>query len=99
MAAGLPVVTTARGAIVETVANGETGYVLDEPDPSLLAECLLQLLRDRGLRTRMARASRERYLALFTQEAADRRLADWLLAVAEPNDEPAPDHDGGRRET
>lgn len=97
MSAGLPVVTTARGAIPETVADGETGYVLDDPDPSGLAECLVRLLRDHGLRTRMGRASRERYLTLFTQEAADRRLADWLLSVAEPlpartNDQAARDH-------
>jgi glycosyltransferase involved in cell wall biosynthesis len=83
MAAGLPVVTTARGTIADTVANGETGYVLDDPDPSRLAECLVRLLRDHSLRATMARASRERYLAHFTQGAADRRLADWLLSVAE----------------
>jgi glycosyltransferase involved in cell wall biosynthesis len=83
MSAGLPVVTTARGAIAETVADGETGYVLDHPDPPRLAECLVRLLRDDALRTTMGRASRERYLTLFTQEAADRRLADWLLSVGE----------------
>jgi glycosyltransferase involved in cell wall biosynthesis len=83
MSAGLPVVTTARGAIAETVADGETGYVLDNADPSSLAECLVRLLRDHALRTRMGRASRERYLTLFTQEAADRQLADWLLSVGE----------------
>jgi len=83
MAAGLPVVTTSRGAIAETVLDGETGYVLDDPDPLKIADSLVRLLRDHVLRTRMARASHERYLHLFTQEAADRRLADWLVSVAE----------------
>jgi glycosyltransferase involved in cell wall biosynthesis len=83
MSAGLPVVTTSRGAIAETVLDGETGYVLDDPDPSRLAECLVRLVRDHGLRAKMQHASRERYVQLFTQEAADRRLADWLLSVAE----------------
>ena len=72
------------GAIAQTLANGETGcYVLDDWDPARLAECLVRLLRDDALRTRMARASREQYLTLLTQQAADRRLANWLLSVAE----------------
>jgi glycosyltransferase involved in cell wall biosynthesis len=81
MSAGLPVVTTDRGAIAETVADGETGYVLPDPDPAALAERLLRLLDDAGLRGRMARASRERYLELFTQDRADERLADWLAGL------------------
>jgi hypothetical protein len=30
----------------------------------------------------MGRASRARYLELFTQERADERLAEWLAGVA-----------------
>jgi glycosyltransferase involved in cell wall biosynthesis len=82
MSAGLPVVTTARGAIAETVVNGESGIVLDDPEPEALARAILRLLRDDDVRERMGRAARARYLALFTQEQADRRLADWLEEVA-----------------
>ena len=82
LAAGIPVVTTNRGAIGETVVDGESGFVLDEPDPPVLASCVLRLLDDDSLRERQSRAARDRYLSLFTQERADRRLADWLVAVA-----------------
>ena len=83
LAAGLPVVTTDRGAIAETVVDGESGYVLPDPDAEQLAERVTRLLVDGELRQRMARAARGRYLDRFTQEQADRRLADWLEDVAQ----------------
>jgi glycosyltransferase involved in cell wall biosynthesis len=82
MAAGLPVVTTDRGTIAETVPDGEAGFVLAEPTPDALADRILRLLLDDDLRARMSTEARRRYLERFTQEDADRRLADWLTAVA-----------------
>ncbi len=83
IAAGMPVVTTDRGAIRDTITNGEHGYVLPEPDPAALAERLLHLLGDRELRTRMGAAARGRYLSSFTQAQADRWLLEWLRRTAE----------------
>lgn len=82
LAAGLPLVTTNRGAIADTVVDGESGFVLDDPDPEQLAERLLLLLRDDVLRSRMSSAARARYRELFTQEIADQALANWLAEVA-----------------
>jgi glycosyltransferase involved in cell wall biosynthesis len=82
MACGLPVIATDRGAIAETVVDGETGYVLSDPVPAELAERMIRLFDDPGLRSAMSRAARRRYLARFTQEAADRALADWLAQIA-----------------
>lgn len=82
MAAGLPVISTDRGAIAETVVDGECGYVLSDPDPHELAERMLRLFEDSELHLSMSRAARSRYLAHYTQEAADRALADWLTRVA-----------------
>jgi glycosyltransferase involved in cell wall biosynthesis len=81
-ASGLPVVTTDRGAIAETVVDGRTGFVLAQADPEELAERVLRLLTDEELRSQMSQAARDRYLEHFTQEVADRRLADWLASVA-----------------
>lgn len=81
MAHGLPIVTTNRGAIAETVVDGECGFVLPTPRPDGLAERILCLLRDRRLREQMAGRARSRYLSLFTQEHADRRLAAWLCDI------------------
>jgi glycosyltransferase involved in cell wall biosynthesis len=83
MAAGLPVVATRRGAIAETVTDGENGFLVDEPVPAELAERVLRLLRDEDLRLRMGAAARRRHLERFTQEVADRQLADWLWNVAD----------------
>ena len=82
MAAGLPVVTTDRGAIAETVRDGITGFVLPEPDPVELAARLVSLLTEEDLYERMSTAAQSEYAAKYTQTAADARLADWLMNVA-----------------
>ena len=81
LAAGLPLVTTNRGAINDTVEDGRSGFVVDEPTPQVLARLTTRLLEDRELRDAMGRAARERFLASFTQEIADRALADWLSSI------------------
>ena len=39
-------ITTDRGAIAETVVDGETGSVLPDPEPRELADRILDLLSD-----------------------------------------------------
>lgn len=82
IAAGLPIVTTRRGCIPDTVDDGESGFLLEHPDPAEIADRLLLLMRDGELRDRMGRAARTRYLERFTQEAADGALCRWLEGVA-----------------
>jgi glycosyltransferase involved in cell wall biosynthesis len=84
MAAGLPVISTDRGAIADTVSDGVTGFVLPDSDPSELASRVLRLLGEPGLQGQMAHASIERYHAHFTQEIADRRIAEWLEGLLHP---------------
>jgi len=82
LAAGLPVVTTNRGAIAETVEDGVSGYVLPDPDPESLANHVSLLLTNDDLCRRMSEAARTRYEDRFTQEIADERLATWLRSVS-----------------
>lgn len=82
IAAGLPVVTTDRGAIAETVADGESGYVLADPVPEQLARHMIELHTDQGLRRRLSEQARRTYLDRFTQEESDRRLAGWLSSLS-----------------
>jgi len=82
LSAALPIVTTGRGAIVDTVTDGEAGFVLPEAEPQQLAERTLRLLSDPSLRNRMSRAARATYIDRFTQERADHTLADWLVDVS-----------------
>jgi glycosyltransferase involved in cell wall biosynthesis len=86
IAAGIPIVTTDRGAISETVQDGESAFILGDPEPELIAQRLLQLLDDPALRERMGRAARDRYEAEFTQQRADERFADWLVGLAGATD-------------
>ncbi len=81
-AAGLPVVATDRGAIAETVVDGETGFVLDQPVPEELAERIFRLLGEPGLRDLMGRAALDRHMSNFRQEIADLQMARWLHDLA-----------------
>jgi glycosyltransferase involved in cell wall biosynthesis len=76
------VITTDRGAIRETIEDGRSGFVLDDPTPQTLADLTVRLLEDNELRESMGRAARDRYLTKFTQEIADHAVADWLSSVA-----------------
>lgn len=79
---GIPLVTTDRGAIKETVTDGVSAFVLADPDPQRLADAILRLLDDRDLREQMGTAARARYEQYYTQEMADKRLADWLSSIS-----------------
>jgi glycosyltransferase involved in cell wall biosynthesis len=68
MRAGLPVVASAVGGIAESVQDGETGFVVPRGDVEALRGRLQQLLADPGLRTKMGRKGRERYVGHFTLE-------------------------------
>ena len=81
LAAGLPLITTDRGTIAETVGAEGAAFVLPEAAPNELADRVLRVLDDDALRARMAESARTRFLGQYTQDAADRRLADWLTDV------------------
>jgi glycosyltransferase involved in cell wall biosynthesis len=66
MAAGLPVVTSRSGTLVETVVDGKTGILVEKNNPLELADALLRLLNDADLREAMGRAGRQRVMGHFT---------------------------------
>jgi glycosyltransferase involved in cell wall biosynthesis len=76
MAAGCPVIASRSGGVIETVKDGETGFIVEKNDPQQLAQVLLRLLDDDALREAMGRAGRERALANFTWG----RVAETMLA-------------------
>jgi glycosyltransferase involved in cell wall biosynthesis len=77
MAAGLPVITTNRGAIAETVVDGVNGFIVPAADPEALAASIVLVLQDRELRGRMGRASRDRVLRNYRL----RRWGDDMLRL------------------
>jgi glycosyltransferase involved in cell wall biosynthesis len=82
IAASLPVVATDQGAVAETITDGVDGFVLPTCDPQLIADRVTRLLLDHQLRERMSGAALATYESRFTQEIADRTLADWLESIS-----------------
>lgn len=66
MAMARPVVSMDNGGPAETVADGETGFLVPPNDPGALADRVLRLLRDPARRAQMGQAGRARVLAHFT---------------------------------
>jgi glycosyltransferase involved in cell wall biosynthesis len=73
LAAGLPVVTTPNSGSL--VRDGEEGFVVPACDDAALALALRRLCEDAALRSRMARAARERSAAGSLDAYAGRLLA------------------------
>jgi glycosyltransferase involved in cell wall biosynthesis len=76
MAAGLPVVTSRSGTVVETVVEGKTGYLVEKNNAEQLAHAALLLLNDDDRREAMGRAGRRRALDHFSWDS----VAEGMLA-------------------
>jgi len=81
MAAGLPVVSTRRGAIQETVVDGETGLLVEARDTPALTAALRRMIMDPALRERIGRAARARYVACYSVERWAERMARVFAEV------------------
>jgi glycosyltransferase involved in cell wall biosynthesis len=74
MQAGLPIVATRGGARSEIIADGVNGLLVEEQNPRDLAEKILRLANDPGLRESMGKANRERFVDYYTHEHYGRRM-------------------------
>lgn len=85
MCASLPIVATDVGGVSELVADGVNGLLVPADDTDALSNCLDRLQSDAALRVRMGQASRERYLACFSDtqmaEAIAQRYHSMLGTV------------------
>jgi D-inositol-3-phosphate glycosyltransferase len=86
MACGVPVVASAVGGMLDTVADGVTGRLVAPRDPRRCAEAILPLLRDPALRRRWGHAGRRRVLRDYTWDrvAADTAALYRRLTGARP---------------
>ena len=78
MGAGLPVVTTDEGAILEMVRDGEDGIICPKKDPSALADALERLLADPVLRIRMEKSVKDRYQSSYMLEHFEQNIVEIL---------------------
>ncbi|GAA4433822.1 glycosyltransferase family 4 protein [Bremerella cremea] len=65
MAACKPVVATRVGGLIESVADGETGYLVPSQDAAALGEAIVKILGDDQLAQQMGQAGRARFLDMF----------------------------------
>ncbi len=82
MAAGLPVLTTPTGGIVDIVGEGVTGYLVPRDDVSALAERLRTLRDDPALRLRLGAAGRVRAEERFDSAVISARTLALLRDAA-----------------
>ncbi|MDP8970358.1 MAG: glycosyltransferase [Actinomycetota bacterium] len=82
LAVGLPVVATPVGGIPDAVRDGVEGLIVPPREPALLAEAILRLVRDPGLRAAMSKAATERGRAFDIRHAA-RRIEAVYRAVTQ----------------
>jgi L-malate glycosyltransferase len=81
MASGCCVVASKTGGNPELVIDQQNGLLFPPGDSAALATCLDLLLRNSGLRTRLAAAGAERIRMEFTLERAARRMAEVYAQV------------------
>ena len=79
LGSGLPVVATALSGVHELVVDERTGLLVPEADPEALADALLRLARDPGLRDRLGAAGRAEVLERYDLRRNVRVLRDLLL--------------------
>ncbi len=66
MSMGLPIVASDIGPLREVVGRGEAGVLVPPEQPEDLAEAIVSLLQDDGLRKRLGKAARLRACRLFS---------------------------------
>ena len=81
MAAGLPVVAAAAGAVKETVTHGESGLLVPVGDAAAMAAAITALLEDEPLRLRLGAEARRRGAAHDIERSVD-RIAELLAELA-----------------
>ena len=72
MACGIPVVATRSGGPEEVIRHGETGLLVDVERPDQMAEAIIRLMEDAGLRARLAAAGREDVARRFRNQESRR---------------------------
>jgi glycosyltransferase involved in cell wall biosynthesis len=86
MACGVPVIGSAVGGLLDTVAHGRTGFLVQPREPDAIAERVNFLLTHPRVRARMSRAAIARAAVYQWPRIAHRVAALYARAVAARND-------------
>jgi glycosyltransferase involved in cell wall biosynthesis len=85
MACGVPVVTTDVGAIREVVEAGKTGLLVQPLDQQAIAQAVMGLLDNAGVRRSMGECGRRRALERYDTEVAAEHLVTILNEAMRSN--------------
>jgi glycosyltransferase involved in cell wall biosynthesis len=85
MFAGLPIVATDNGGQMDLVTDGENGLLVPVGDAEAIADAVLKLMADAGLRGAMSQRSRERILELAMPLNAEEVLDVLREAIVPPS--------------
>jgi glycosyltransferase involved in cell wall biosynthesis len=79
MSCGCPVISTKDvGVIDETVIDGINGLLVEKRNIRQLADAILKLIQDRGLRMKMGEESKKRFCELYTLEKHIKKFKEIL---------------------
>lgn len=81
MAAQLPIISTDKGAIIESVIDRKNGFIVPEKNPEMIAQKLKLLIENSELREQMGIASFNLYLNNFTEEKMVDRYTATFNAI------------------
>ena len=79
MALGVPIVSTPTDGLCDLVSDGETGFLSD--DDAVLAERILEIVKNEQLRTELSKASLKKIRKLMNREAYMSELVDKYTQV------------------
>jgi glycosyltransferase involved in cell wall biosynthesis len=74
MAAGLPIISTDHGAIVESVVDKKNGFLVEKKNPQQIADKIIYLIENPEVRHQMEIESINRYKENFSEEKMVERL-------------------------
>lgn len=74
MAAGKPVIASARGGLLDQVVDGVTGLLVEPGDHAALATAIATLAADEAMRERMGDAARRRFESVFREDIVIDRI-------------------------
>ncbi len=78
----LPVVSTRHAGIPDVIADGESGFLVEERDVEGMARAMLRLYREPPLAGEMGTRGRQRILQCFSMDASIQRLSHILEYAA-----------------
>jgi glycosyltransferase involved in cell wall biosynthesis len=81
MAAGLPIVATNIGGVIDLLEEGRNGLLVPPDDPDALAAALGRLLRNAPLRAELGYRARNQAVEVFSLSGNLSRLMDLYLAL------------------